>query len=209
MNEWGEKFTEEEIARINRIQTDFFSGLIHLFDPPLPDGVPERLDRIVATARIRRGDVVLDVGSGTGVLVPLIEAYGPERIYACDLSVAMLEHLRGQYHFVQTVASDVRDMTLSAGSVDVVFVNACYPNIVDKKGSIANMARMMKPQGRLVISHPMGKSFIDALKKRSPFPLDDFPDRWEAETLLRPFGLDIEDFVDEPDLYILLAARAE
>ncbi|MGD8757610.1 MAG: methyltransferase domain-containing protein, partial [Deltaproteobacteria bacterium] len=106
------------------------------------------------------------------------------------------------------IAADLRDLTLPEGSVDVVFMNACYPNIVDKPGSFANISRMMKPGGRMVISHPMGKSFIDALKEKSPFPLDDFPEQREAERLLKPYRFKIQKFVDEAKLYILVATKA-
>jgi len=198
---------EEEVKRINLLQSDFFSELARLFDPPLPEGVPLRLEKIVASADIARGDVVLDVGSGTGILIPLIQTCNPEKIFACDLSKVMLTRLKEHYKYVETVLADVRDLTLPDLSIDVVFINACYPNIVDKRGAFTNISRMMKKDGRMVISHPMGKSFVDLLKEKSPFPLDDFPDRPGAENLFRPYGFDIRKFVDEPDLYILLAVK--
>ncbi len=199
--------TDEEIQRINRLQRDFFSELIHVFDPPLPEGVPERLKKIVASARIAKGDVVLDVGTGTGILVPLIKKYEPDTIFACDLSDVMLAHLQKQYPYAKTIAADIRDLALPDGSIDVVFMNACYPNIVDKGSSFANTSRIMKPGGRMVISHPLGKSFVGLLKQKSPFPLDDFPEESEAEGLLEPYGFDITDFVDEEKLYILVATK--
>jgi SAM-dependent methyltransferase len=119
----------------------------------------------------------------------------------------MLSKLKKQYPYAKTLLGDVRDLTLPNMSINVVFVNACYPNIVDKRRSIANLGRMMKRGGRLVISHPMGKSFIDGLRPRSPFPLDDFPEKTEAESLLQPHGFEMLEFIDEPNLYILVATR--
>ena len=57
------------------------------------------------------------------------------------------------------------------------------------------------------ISHPLGKSFIRSLSVRVSFPLDEFPEKIEASKLLKPFGFEIETFVDEPKLYILVAAK--
>lgn len=199
--------TEEQIQKINRIQRDFFSGLIHVFDPPLPEGVPKRLERIVATADIRPKDTVLDVGTGTGVLIPLVRRYQPKDIYACDLSQVMLDHLKSLYPEVHIIAGDIREVGLPENSVNVVFMNACYPNIVDKQGSLSNIVRMMRMKGRLVISHPMGKAFIDTLKERSPFPLDDFPEKKDVEGLFAPFGLHMKAFIDNPELYILLLVK--
>jgi len=200
--------SEEEIQRINKLQRNTFDKLYHLFEPPLPEGVPERLEKIVAHGRINRGDTVLDVGSGTGILIPMIKKYEPRWIYACDLSVAMLEQLSSKkVPNVETIVADVRDLRLPDSSIDVVFINACYPNIVDKTGAFRNLSRMMTPEGRMVISHPLGKSFIRSLSVRASFPLDEFPKKTEAVRLLKPFGFEIETFIDEPKLYILVASK--
>ncbi len=199
--------SKEEIERINRRQQELFDGIVHVFEPPLPEGVPERLEQIVAAAAIQKEEAVLDVGAGTGILVPIIRRYRPGRIIACDLSEKMLEQLRSNYSGVETLAADVRDLALPDASLDVVFINACYPNIADKPGAFANISRMMTPAGRLVISHPLGKRFVDTLKKTSPFPLDDFPEKSEAQRLFAIYGFDLASFVDEPALYILVGVK--
>jgi SAM-dependent methyltransferase len=199
--------SEEEVERINQLQRELFDKLYRLFEPPLPEGVPERLETIVAAGEIEKGASVLDVGSGTGIMVPLIHAYQPDRIYACDLSEAMLGQLHQNYAYVETILADVRDLRLPDASLDVVLINACYPNIADKATAFSNISRMLAPGGRLVISHPLGKSFIETLKQGTPFPLDDFPERAEAESLLGEFGFGIRSFLDEPELYILTVEK--
>ena len=202
--------SEEEVQRVNRLQRTTFDKLYDLFEPPLPEGVPERLENIVAHGNINRGDTVLDVGSGTGILIPIINKYEPMRIYACDLSEAMLEQLGSKkYPNVETIVADVRDLRLPDGSINVVFINACYGNIVDKAGAFSNAARMMKAGGRMVISHPLGKSFIHSRRAPVSFPLDQFPEKDEAESLFKPFGFEIETFIDEPELYILVVSKCK
>ena len=198
---------EQEIRRINELQRRSFDELYQLFEPPLPEGVPGRLERIVASGEIVEGTAVLDVGSGTGIMVPLIRKYEPARIYACDLSSAMLGQLSKNYAYAETILGDVRDLELPDGSLDAVFVNACYPNIIDKATAFSNISRMLRPGGRLVISHPLGRSFIEVIRKGTPFPLDDFPERADAESLLRAFGLAISGFFDEPEFYLLVAKK--
>ena len=199
---------EEEIHRINRLQRNSFDELYHLFEPPLPEGVPERLEKIVAHGKITKGNTVLDVGSGTGILIPIIKKYSPGRIYACDLSGRMLEQLRHNYPYVKAIMADIRDLKLPNESIDAVFINACYPNIIDKASAFSNINRMLNAQGRMVISHPLGKAFILSLKDCAPFPLDEFPEEQEAAALLEPFGFEIETFIDEAELYILVARKS-
>jgi len=200
--------SDKEIQKVNRLQRKTFDKLYHLFEPPLPEGVPERLEKIVEHGKISKGDTVLDVGSGTGILIPIIRKYEPGWIYACDLSTAMLEQLNSKkYPDVETIVADVRDLSLPASSIDVVFINACYGNIVDKAGAFSNLSRMMTPRGRMVISHPLGKAFTRSLSERASFPIDAFPEKQAAEKLFQPLGFQIETFIDEPNLYILVALK--
>ena len=198
------RYKEEEVRRLNTLQAAYFSKNVEIFEPPLPEGVPERLERIVDSAGIGPSDSVLDIGTGTGILIPLIRQHSPAHIYANDLSDAMLEFVRTHYPSVITAQGDVADLALADVSIGVAFINACYPNIIDKHKTFTNLRRMLRPGGRLIISHPLGRSFVEILKKNVPFPLDNFPaEEVEATELFAPYGLQVSLFLDERELYLL------
>jgi SAM-dependent methyltransferase len=201
---------EEEVRKLNALQAAYFSKNVEIFEPPLPEGVPERLERIVGSAGIDSSDSVLDIGTGTGILLPLIRPYSPARTYANDLSEAMLKFVQTHYPWAITAHCDAADLDLADGSLGVAFINACYSNIIDKHKTFTNLGRMLRPGGRLIISHPLGRSFVEILKKNVPFPLDDFPaEEAEAAELFSPYGFRVSLFLDEKELYILrLAAHA-
>ncbi|MDY7102516.1 MAG: methyltransferase domain-containing protein [Actinomycetota bacterium] len=198
----------DEVTRIDAAQAAYFDTITEAFDPPYPPGVAERLERIVEAAAIAAGEAVLDVGTGTGALIPGVQAAGAGVVYANDLSPAMLETVAERYPAVTTVLGGIRTLDLPDDVVDVVLINACYPNLTDKRTVFANVTRMLRPGGRVVISHPMGRRILDFLHAEMPFPVDEFPSsRDEAAELFAPFGLTVERYVDEDELYILVLRR--
>lgn len=84
----------QKVQEINKAQNEYFSRNFDIFNSYFPEGVKQRLKTIVKLAHIRESDIVLDVGTGTGVLIPLIGAYHPKLIYACDMCEKMLESLK-------------------------------------------------------------------------------------------------------------------
>jgi SAM-dependent methyltransferase len=198
---------EEQIARFNRLQSQRFDELHHRFLEPLPPDVIERMERIVAAPRIRPGEVVLDVGTGTGALVPLIRRYRPGRVIACDLSAAMLEQVARLHPDVERHQVDVRDLKLRDSSIDVVFMNGMFGNIADKQGAIRNVGRMLRSGGRVVISHPEGRAFVAGITRTDPFPITPLPSAEQARALLGASELTVRDYIDEEKLLICLAIK--
>jgi trans-aconitate methyltransferase len=199
-------------AQANQIaehQRRRFNELVDVFDTLQPSEVMARLQEIAASAHLSPGEIVLDVGTGTGVLIPLIESYRPSGILACDLAERMLERVNQKYPDVRTYQADIAVLSLPSASVDVIFMNAMYGNIADKPRACRNCARMLSAGGRLVVSHPEGRAFVDLLRDASDLFVESLPTREEFEQILSPLGLELIAYRDEPKLYLMVAQKTQ
>lgn len=202
-----ERPLKEELEEHKAKQRRVFDSSVHLFDVEVPREVIDRLRRIVGCAEIREGDAVLDVGTGIGVLIPMISAFKPGKMYACDLSEKMLERLKEKFPEVETYCCDVVDLQLPDDSVDVVFMNAVFPNILDKEGALLNVGRMLKEGGRLLISHPLGRTaFIGFLNDWGDRYFGGEPGEDKFGFLLSATGFTLVKYEDF-DLFLVVASR--
>jgi ubiquinone/menaquinone biosynthesis C-methylase UbiE len=144
-----------------------FNEPVDVFDRPQPAEEMARLWEIVASAELRSEAVVLDVGTGAGVLIPLIQSFQPSTVLACDVAEKMLQRVHDKYPAVRICHNDIVSLALASSSVDAIFMNGMYGNIADKPAACDNAARMLRSGGRLVVSHPEGRAFVDQLRATS------------------------------------------
>lgn len=115
-------------------------------------------EAIVAAAGIEPGDVVADVGAGTGAFMePLVEAVGETgQVVAVEISIRFVERLRqvadeAGYDNVTAVFSSLTSATLPPASVDAMIVIDTYHHFDDHEAMLASMLSALRPGGVLTV----------------------------------------------------------
>ena len=108
----------------------------------------------VSIARVRAGERVLDIASGSGDLARAFAARGAE-VCMSDINGAMLARGRDRMadagRLTPAVQCDAERLPFPAASFDCVSVGFGLRNMTHKDAALREMARVLKPGGRLLV----------------------------------------------------------
>jgi ubiquinone/menaquinone biosynthesis C-methylase UbiE len=191
----------------------FFDRLADTWeDLSFPPETRKRIAELVATFDIRKGDRVLDVATGTGILHPyLLQAVGKSgRILAFDYSIKMLRQAKmkpfgANLHCFQASAMDI---PLPAGLCDAAICFAAFPHFSDQLEALQEIARVAKPGAPIYIAHLMSR---DELLKHhgshGPVAGDTVPEAADMKRMFQAASLTDLQITDKPGVYLARAIK--
>lgn len=131
------------------------------------------LETLLKMANIPAGATVLDVGSGTGVLIPYLHAaVGAEgKITAVDFSEKMLAKAKEKFANLKNIdylVGDILELDLPADSLDVVICLNFFPHLHTRKEEfIVKMKSFLKNGGSLIIMHDISREKVNSIHRDS------------------------------------------
>ncbi len=108
----------------------------------------------LAVAGVKSGRWAADIGAGTGFITEALLKAGVQ-VIAVDQSEAMLAEIQRKFAaegIIDCRVGDAQALPIPDQRVDYVFANMCLHHVESPPRAIAEMARILKPGGKLVIT---------------------------------------------------------
>jgi ubiquinone/menaquinone biosynthesis C-methylase UbiE len=197
-------------AYIERTQ-DFFAQRAGTWDTRFGHDMP-LYAAAIAEAGIPERGIAVDVGCGTGRALPALrEAVGPDgTVIGLELTPQMLAQARSKGWAASAdllLLADARRLPFATASVHALFAAGLVNHLPDPAAGLAELARVTRPGGLLILFHPVGRAALAARHGRAISPdeiLSPVPLRRETAAT----GWDLVTYDDAEARFLAVARRA-
>lgn len=135
-----------------------------------------KVREVIACLRLKPGDVVADIGAGTGAFaIPFAVAVAPSgRVLAVDIWPELLAFIQEKartagVNNLETVLATLEDPRLPERGVDLAFFHDVFHNVNDRQAYLRLLASKLTPRGRIAI---VEQEFDDPIAKKWDRPED-------------------------------------
>ena len=118
----------------------------------------EVIEKILNNSGIEKGDSVLDVACGTGVLFPDYIKRGAA-VTAVDISPEMVKIAKSKFSDINIICGDVEEIDF-AEKFDSVMIYNAFPHFPDPERVIKRLSECLREGGRLSVAHGMSREAL-------------------------------------------------
>jgi ubiquinone/menaquinone biosynthesis C-methylase UbiE len=189
----------------------FFEHLAAEWDDRQPPERQNRLDALLSRfdAFIQDADLVLEVGTGTGGLLPILKKRYPKPgIIQIDFANAMLLRAQKNNNGDNLVQADAHKLPFLNNIFSVVICHNSFPHFKEKTVVLKEMRRVLQPGGAVLILHEQSREKVNYIHQHAlaaEIHQDLLPSGEEIKELLQRAGSFPEIIEDVEDHYAVCA----
>jgi len=151
-------------------QADFFNSVAKNWDNII--NVDEyKINYLLNKLKIQEDDEILDIGTGTGVLIPFLnERVCTGSIKGVDISEGMLEVAKSKFNHLSNVDFELVNVEKEElkHQYDKIILYSMYPHLENKTQTISNLVKdSLKEDGILMIAHSDSREFLNNLHRNA------------------------------------------
>jgi GT2 family glycosyltransferase/tetratricopeptide (TPR) repeat protein/SAM-dependent methyltransferase len=149
----------------------------------------EHLHRYLLARSLARGKDVLDVASGEGYGAALLSQVA-RSVVGIEVDSATVEHATKSYQRrnLRYVAGDARSLPIATATIDIVTSFETLEHFREHELFLAEVARVLRPGGMLVISTPDRDVYSPVGEPANPYHVRELSRREFCEALQKAFG---------------------
>lgn len=187
----------------------FFDNLSATWDDNEMLSTSERVNHILDFIDLKPGQSVLDLGTGTGVLLPYIaERVGLKgQITAVDYSTGMLKRAEEKFSSLKPKPEflnlDIENETIP-GEFDRIIMYCVYPHLHTPIETLKWLINVnLKSDGILTIAFPCSQNFINNIHKEKHAESDNLPPAEILADIMRSSGINANVVSDTEESYVI------
>lgn len=173
------------------------------------------LKQFVQSFGILAEEHVLDVGTGTGILIPfLLEIVGSKgHIKAVDYAKSMVDICKNKYSHLPNVSiqvANVENLPFPDALFDAVTCFGLFPHLDNKKVALQQFYRVLKSKGKLIIAHALSSEEVKTIHKKNAHPAvanDVLPNKNEMWNLLNQADFTRIQIIDKKGSYLCTSIK--
>lgn len=192
-------------------QKDYFNALAHHWDNITHHDLI-KAELMVSMLDIKKSDKILDVGTGTGVLIPIISLFTEsENITAIDVAEEMIKVAQKKFSDtdITFIAGDVLTYPFQDESFDFIICYSMFPHFADKRHAVMRLIELLKKGGKLAILHSESRDKINGVHQRSADIVkeDNLPQAHIIMDYMNHSGLREEILIDDEEMYLVCGRK--
>ena len=196
---------------MNQSEQDYFNCLAEKWDDLRADD-RLRIRDLVDWVGLAEGDRVLDIGSGTGVLLPFLKQVIGERglITTIDFAKEMVNRSKEKNRHLSGITYVVDDiMKFRSGILfDKVVCLNFFPHVKDKNAFILRIRELLIDGGTFVIMHDISRAEVNGIHQSSEHVKNDrLPEGTKVASMLAVAGYEVQIVLDNEELYFIKAVK--